>query len=322
MSLSGWIKSVNEDPKARVEALAIGSNSVLVIGKFLTGVLTGSVGIIAEAIHSSIDLVSSLIAFTSVRISGRPADKDHRYGHGKAENIAGTIEAALIFVAAIMILEQAYKRIISGGEVENAFLGVAVMTVATFVNFIVSKILLKNGKKLESVALEADGMHLLTDVYTSLGVLVGMLAIWITGINIIDPIIAICVGLIIIKAAYEIGSKALLPLMDKSLSRKEEETIKQAIEQSDFNGAGLVSFHELRTRRSGSDRFVDLHVVVKHDLNITEVHQICDQVEEGLIQCLPSMNVIVHAEPCQPEDCKECRVNCCKKEVEVQRKQA
>lgn len=308
MQFSAWIKSVKNNPKARVEGIAICSNSLLVAGKFITGILTGSVGIIAEAIHSSIDLVSSLIAFTSVNISSRPADEDHRYGHGKAENIAGTIEAALIFLAAIMILDQAYKRIMGGGEVENALLGVIVMTIATVVNYIVSQILLKNGKKLESVALEADGMHLLTDVYTSLGVLVGMLAIWLTGIDIIDPVIAILVGLIIIKAAFEIGIKAVKPLMDKSLSASEESIIIQTLNKIDM--PGLVGFHELRTRRSGSDRFVDLHLVVKPDLSIAEVHQICDLVEENLSGALPSMDVIVHAEPCEDSDCLECQAEC------------
>lgn len=308
MSIPTWIKSIKDNPKARIEVIAIGSNSLLVAGKFLTGILTGSVGIIAEAIHSSIDLVSSLIAFTSVSISHRPADKDHRYGHGKAENIAGTIEAALIFVAAIMILDQAYKRIMGGGEVENAFLGVIVMAVATIINYIVSQILLRNGKKLESVALEADGMHLLTDVYTSLGVLVGMLAIWLTGIDIIDPAIAIIVGLIIIKAAIEIGAKAVKPLMDRSLSASEESIIIQALNKMEIQG--MVDFHELRTRRSGSDRFVDLHLVVKPDLSIAEVHQICDLVEDNLSGVLPSMDILVHAEPCGEADCEQCQKEC------------
>jgi len=252
--------------------------------------------------------VSSLIAFTSVNISSRPADKDHRYGHGKAENIAGTIEAALIFIAAIMILERAYKRIMGGGEVENALFGVAVMAIATVINFIVSRILLSNGKKLESVALEADGMHLLADVYTSLGVLIGMVAIWLTGINIIDPVIAILVGLIIIKAAFDIGLKSIKPLMDKSLSSAEESIIVQTLNK--LEATGMVGFHELRTRRSGSDRFVDLHLVVKPDLSIAEVHNICDLVEEELSAVLPSMNVLVHAEPCEEDDCPHCQTGC------------
>jgi len=308
MILTAWIKSIKDNPKARIEVIAICSNSLLVAGKILTGILTGSVGIIAEAIHSGIDLVPSLIAFTSVSISHRPADKEHRYGHGKAENIAGTIEAILIFIAAVMILEQAYKRIMGGGQVENALLGVIVMAVATVVNIIVSQILLRNGRRLESVALEADGMHLLADVYTSIGVLLGMLAIWLTGNDIIDPIIAIIVGLIIIKAAFDIGAKAVKPLMDRSLSASEESIIIQTLEK--INIPGLVGFHELRTRRSGSDRFVDLHLVVKYDFSIAEVHQICDMVEDELSGALPSMDIIVHAEPCEDTDCQQCQTEC------------
>lgn len=293
------------DPKARVEALAVCSNTILVIGKFITGVITGSVGIVAEAIHSTIDLISSVIAFSSVRISGQPADKEHRFGHGKAENIAGSVEAILIFAAAIMIMDTAIKRIISGGEVENAGLGVIVMAAATVVNIIVSQILLTQGKKLESIALEADGMHLRTDVYTSIGVLVGMGAIWITGINILDPIIAVGVGLLIIHAAYEIFVKSFKPLMDASLSDEEEIEIANTIQQANIKG--LVGFHDLRTRRSGSDRYVDMHLVVRSGLSIDEVHQICDLVEEKLSYSLPQINVLVHAEPCQEEDCITCQ---------------
>jgi cation diffusion facilitator family transporter len=301
----GFVNSVLADPKARVEALSVCSNTLLVLGKFIAGFVTGSVGIIAEAIHSSIDLVSALIAFTSVRISGRPADKEHRYGHGKAENIAGSIEALLIFAAAVMILEQAVKRMINGGEVQNAGIGVAVMTLASIVNLIVSQILLSNGKKLESVALEADGMHLRTDVYTSVGVLLGMAALWITGINIIDPIIAGCVGLFIIHAAYEIFIKAFKPLMDESLPEEEEQLITDTLDQAGITG--LVGYRELRTRRSGSDRFADLYLIINHSLGIADAHGICDQVENKLGSCLPAMHVLIHAEPCTADDCKVCK---------------
>lgn len=314
MAVLKWYKSVMSDPKARVEALAVCSNTILVIGKFITGLITGSVGIVAEAIHSTIDLVSSVIAFTSVRISGQPADKEHRFGHGKAENIAGSIEAVLIFIAALMILETAIKRITSGGQVEHAGLGVIVMGAATVVNIIVSQILLNQGKKLESVALEADGMHLRTDVYTSIGVLAGMGAIWITGIDILDPIIAVGVGLLIIHAAYEIFVKSFKPLMDASLSDEEEIEIANTIEKANIKG--LVGFHDLRTRRSGSDRYVDMHLVVRTGLSIDEVHEICDKVEEELGCCLPQINVLVHAEPCREEDCIYCK-GCEEKEARM-----
>lgn len=305
MALAEWFRQVLADPKARVEALAVCSNTILVIGKFITGLITGSVGIIAEAIHSTIDLVSSMIAFTSVRISGQPADKDHKFGHGKAENIAGSVEAVLIFVAAVMILQQAMQRISRGGEVEHAGLGVLVMAVATGVNIVVSQILLSQGRKLESVALEADGMHLRADVYTSAGVLLGMGAIWWTGIDILDPIIAIIVGLIIIYAAYEIFVKSFRPLMDASLSEEEEEEIATAIEKAEIEG--LVGFHDMRTRRSGSERYVDMHLVVRSGLSIDAVHEICDQVEANIYQCFPLVNVLVHAEPCAEKDCIDCK---------------
>jgi len=297
MQLYAWYQSVISDPKARIGALSVGSNTVLVAAKFAAGILTGSVSIMAEAIHSTMDLVAALIAFVSVRIASRPADEEHHYGHGKAENIAGSVEAVLIFVAAIMILEQAIKRILSGGQVENAGIGVAVMAVATVANLIVSRILLVNGRKLESVALEADGMHLLTDVYTSVGVLAGMAVIWASGMDIWDPVIAIIVALFIVHAAYEIFAKSFKPLMDASLSVEEEEEIIRAIDI--INQDGLIGYHELRTRRSGSDRYVDMHLVFRNGMSIDDVHEICDQVEVRIIESLPTIKVMIHAEPCE-----------------------
>jgi cation diffusion facilitator family transporter len=292
-----WCQSVRKDPKASIGALSVVSNTILVAGKFVAGFLTGSVSIIAEAIHSTMDLVAALIAFVSVRIASQPADDEHRYGHGKAENIAGSVEAVLIFVAAIMIMEQAIKRIINGGQVENAGIGVAVMAVATVVNLVVSRILLVNGRKLESVALEADGMHLLTDVYTSVGVLVGMVVIWVTGMNIWDPIIAIIVSLLIVHAAYDIFAKSFQPLMDASLSPEEEEEIIRAINIADTEG--LIGYHALRTRRAGSDRYVDMHLVFRTGMSIDDVHVICDEVEFRITASLPTIKVLIHAEPCE-----------------------
>ncbi|MDD3365060.1 MAG: cation diffusion facilitator family transporter, partial [Syntrophomonas sp.] len=211
MSLIAWFKNVLADEKARVAALSIFSNITLVIFKLVAGIITGSVSVLSEAIHSSLDLLAAVIAFTSVRISGRPPDNEHRYGHGKYENISGTIEALLIFVAAIWILVEAYKKIIHGGEVQSLGIGVVVMAVASLANFLISNILMKVAIKTESVALEADAMHLRTDVYTSVGVLVGLGVISITKIQILDPIIAIGVALLITKAAWDITVKSFAP---------------------------------------------------------------------------------------------------------------
>jgi cation diffusion facilitator family transporter len=287
-----------------VEALSICSNTTLVIFKLIAGILTGSVGVLSEAIHSSLDLLAAIIAFTSVQISGRPPDKEHRYGHGKFENISGTIEAMLIFVAAIWIMVEAVKKIRYGGEVQSLGVGIAVMAIASVVNFFMSNLLLKVAKKTESVAVEADAMHLRTDVYTSVGVLIGLGVIAITKIQILDPIIAILVALLITKAAWNITVKSFSPLLDVALPTDEEEQIREALAQ--IMPAGLVGFHELRTRRAGSERYVDMHLVVPRDMSIAEVHDLCDLVELKINERFPLANVLVHAEPCEDEDCSVC----------------
>lgn len=299
-----WVKHILADEKAKVAALSVLSNTTLVVFKLIAGIITGSVSIISEAIHSGLDLLAAIIAFTSVRISNRPPDDRHHYGHGKFENISGTIEALLIFVAAVWILIEAYKKIIYGGEVHTLGIGVIVMAIASVANLLISNLLMKTAIKTESVALEADAMHLRTDVYTSAGVLVGLGVIAITKIQILDPIIAIMVALLITKAAWDITVKSFSPLLDTALPADEEEQIKEALD--DIIPEGLVGFHQLRTRRAGAERYVDMHLVVPRDLSIAEVHDLCDLVEAKINERLPMVSVLVHAEPCEDEDCSAC----------------
>ena len=305
MGLINWFRNILTDEKARVAALSILSNTTLVIIKLIAGIVTGSVSVISEAIHSGLDLLAAVIAFMSVRISSRPPDQEHRYGHGKFENISGTIEALLIFVAAIWILVEAYHKIIRGGEVHTLGVGVAVMAVASMANFTISNLLMKVARKTDSIALEADALHLRTDVYTSVGVLLGLAVIAITKIQILDPIIAIIVALLIMKAAWDITVKAFTPLLDVALPPEEEEEIIRAVEL--IVPQGLLGIHELRTRRAGAARYVDMHMVVPRDLSIAEVHNLCDLVEEKINERLPMVNVMVHAEPCEDNDCGLCK---------------
>lgn len=301
----GFIKNILADEKQKIAALSIISNTTLVLLKLIAGILTSSVSIISEAIHSGLDLVAAIIAFIAVRVSSRPPDQRHRYGHGKFENVSGTIEALLIFVAAVWIIFEAYKKIISGAEVETIGVGIAVMAFATLVNWIISGMLMKTARKTDSIALEADAMHLRTDVFTSLGVMLGLSVLYFTKIQILDPLIAIAVALLIIKAAYELTLKALVPLLDVALPAYEEEEINNAIAQ--IHAEGIVGFHQLRTRKAGSERYVDMHLVVARNLSISEVHDLCDQIEKEIEDRLPYVHVLVHAEPCENEDCPECQ---------------
>jgi cation diffusion facilitator family transporter len=310
----GAIKTVRTlwaDEKQRVAFISILSNTTLVLLKLMAGILTSSVSIISEAIHSGLDLLAAIIAFIAVRISSTPPDDKHHYGHGKFENMSGTIEALLIFVAAIWIIVEAYEKIIHGAQVVTIGIGIAVMAFASLVNWLVSGLLMRTARKTDSIALEADALHLRTDVYTSLGVMLGLLVIAITDIQILDPIIAIAVALLICKAAYDLTVKALIPLLDVALPPEEEAIIKEAIDSVSLDS--LVNFHQLRTRKAGAERYVDMHLVFPRNLSFAAVHDMCDRIENEIELRLNHVHVLVHAEPCEDADCELCR----KKECDI-----
>ncbi|NLV15770.1 MAG: cation transporter [Syntrophomonadaceae bacterium] len=283
-----------QDQRVRAAALSIFSNLLLVTMKVVAGIVTGSVSIISEAIHSANDLLASFIAFFAVKTASKPPDEQHPFGHGKIENISGTIEALLIFVAAVMIIVEAVGRLKHGGEVETIGLGLWAMGISALVNLVVSQHLLNVSKETDSIALEADGMHLRTDVYTSAGVFLGLLLIKVTGYTIIDPIVAILVALLIIKAAYDLTRKAFMPLMDTALSAEELEEIRLVLIEFEYQN---VTYHDMRTRRSGRECHIDLHLEARPDMSIKEVHDICDKIERKIQERIPYSYVLIHVEP-------------------------
>lgn len=288
--------------KVSTAALSVGSNTLLIILKLLAGVLSGSVSIISEAIHSLLDLIAAIIAFFSVKISGLPPDKNHPYGHGKFENVSGVIEALLVFVAAGWIIYEAIKKIIHPEMPDFLVIGIIVMLISSLINFIISRRLYKVAKETDSVAMEADALHLKTDVYTSLGVGVGLLLIWITHISLLDPIIAIIVAAIIIKEAFTLLRKAFRPLLDVHLPDDEIKTIKDAI---DKHLGENMSYHMLRTRKAGFMRYVDLHLEVPGDLSVTISHDLCDKIEAEIKNALPHIEVSIHIEPAKETSINE-----------------
>jgi cation diffusion facilitator family transporter len=279
--------------KVRIARLSIVSNSFLIIMKLVVGLISGSISIISEAIHSFMDLLASIIAFFSVKISDSPADERHPYGHGKFENVSGVIEAVLIFVAAFWIIYEAVKKIANPGEIENISYGFIVMLVSAIINFIVSRKLYKVAKETESIALEADALHLKTDVYTSAGVAFGLLLIWITGYHILDPVVAILVALLILKESVELFMKAYSPLLDTSLSGKDVETIKSII-----NGhcTDKITYHDFRSRKAGNYNYIDFHLNLPENLTVKEAHQICDAIENDIKANLKNTEVTIHVE--------------------------
>lgn len=287
--------------------LSIISNSLLILLKVTAGILSGSISIISEAIHSGIDLVAAGIAFFSLRLAGRPADREHPFGHGKIENVSGTIEAALIFVVAAFIGYEAVGRIIEGKALEYLSLGIAVMAVSVVVNVIVSRHLLRVARETDSLALEADARHLTADIYTSLGVLVALVVVQITGLDILDPVIALMVVLFILRTAYDVLKRSFGGLVDVRLPSGEEELIASCIME---HYGELLGFHELRTRKAGRERHIDLHLVVAKTASVEEAHRLCDHLEIDIESKLPHSVVTIHIEPCEME-CAECIISSC-----------
>lgn len=281
--------------KAKVARLSIVSNTFLIILKVIVGLLSGSVSIISEAIHSSMDLIAALIAFFSVSISDNPPDSRHPYGHGKVENISGVIEAILIFVAAIWIIAEAVKKILGDeGSLEVIWLGSAVMLVSAVVNFIVSRRLYKVARETNSVALEADALHLMTDVYTSAGVAFGLGLILLTGIEWLDPLVAILVALFIIKESFSLLRRAFSPLLDTAWGQDEIEILERRLNEME------VRYHDLKTRVAGNYRFIDIHVEIPENESVGQAHSYCDMIEDKLNAVYENLTVNIHIEP-QPK---------------------
>lgn len=294
--------------KVKAARLSLLSNSTLIILKLFVGLSTGAVSIISEAIHSTMDLLAAIIAFFSVKISDKPADDIHPYGHGKIENISGVIEALLIFAASIWIIIEAIKKIINPGEIESVGIGFIVMFISAAVNFVVSKKLYKVAKEEDSIALEADALHLKADVYTSLGVGSGLFLIWITNLNYLDPIVAISVAIFILKEAIELLISAFNPLLDVKLSNEDIKIIKESINK--FSSV-YCNYHDFKTRKSGRMRYVDLHLVFPDNMTVKEAHDICDKIENDIEESLKYTEVMIHLESSANNcNCSECTKQC------------
>jgi cation diffusion facilitator family transporter len=278
--------------KVSIARLSIISNTLLILIKLAVGLISGSVSIISEAIHSSMDLIAAIISFLSVRVSDNPPDSRHPYGHGKIENISGVIEALLIFIAAVWIIIEAARKLFGGKiELDSIVLGSTVMLISAIVNTIVSRRLYKVARSTNSVALEADALHLKTDIFTSLGVAIGLGLIMVTGINWLDPVIAILVAMFIIKEAYHLLRRAFTPLLDAAWSDSEIDELEKTL-----NRLG-VSYHNLRTRVAGNYRFVDIHIQIPEDVSVGNAHKYCDKIENELTGNYENLTVTIHVEP-------------------------
>ena len=280
--------------------LSIFSNSVIIILKLVVGLYSGSISIISEAIHSMSDFLASVLTFFSVIKSAEPADKKHPFGHGKYEDMSGFIEGGLIIFAAVFIIYEALKKIFSGNvSGMDSTLGLYVMGISVIANIVVSSILFKVAKKSDSVSLFADAEHLRTDILSSLGVFVGLLVIQVTGIKILDPIIAIVVALIIFEAGFSISKRTMDNLLDCSLPEEEMNNIQDILEK--WKSHGIVDFKDLKARRLGPQKSIEVTLIFPKDMTILSCHNICDQIEHKLAEDLGDVTSSIHLEP-QVED--------------------
>ncbi|HEY4786387.1 MAG TPA: cation diffusion facilitator family transporter [Bacteroidales bacterium] len=277
--------------KIKTARLSIFSNTFLIIIKLIVGLISGSVSIISEAIHSSMDLLAAIIAFFSVKISDTPADKEHPYGHGKFENISGVAEAILIFIAAFWIIYEAVDKLITRAEVGKLGFGFVVMFISAFVNILVSRRLYKVAKETDSIALEADALHLKTDVYTSVGVGIGLLLIWITGLTFLDPVVAILVALFILRESFILLRNAFFPLVDTAMAESDIQIMMDLLQNKSLR------FHNLKTRKAGHFKFAELHLELSQNLSLKEVHDICDMVENEMKTKIKNLEINIHVEP-------------------------
>jgi len=292
--------------KQKAAFLSIISNSSIIILKIIVGLAINSISVISEAIHSAMDLMSSFIAYFTVGKSSQPADQTHPYGHGKFESLSGTVEAALIGVAGMYIIWESVERLLSPKPLQNVSYGIIVMLISASVNFFVYRHNIRIARKTDSIALEANAAHLITDIYTSLGVFAGLILLFFTRIRALDSVAAIFVALFILYASIRLMKKGLHDLMDQGLPEEEERVIR-AILKDHFQQ--FVEFHKLRTRKAGSERYIDLHLVLAKDIDLKQAHDLCTHLEEEIKSRISNSQTIIHMEPCE-KPCKGCEKVC------------
>ena len=297
--------------KAGATKLLIGAVVGLIVFKVAVSWLTGSISILAQAADSLLDLFAGIITFSAIRIAAKPADAEHPYGHGKVEDIAGVVQGVLIFIAGGLIIYSAVRRIIEGSTIELAEAGIAVMAVSIVVSIFLARHLLSVSRTTGSVALEANARNIATDVYSASAVLVGLAIVRFTGLNILDPVIAIGVATYILKVALDIMRKPISGLIDEKLPPSQQAVIEDCLRKYSREVSG---FHALRTRRAGSQSYIDLHLVMARDISLEQVHKICDRIEVEIQSALHEASVTIHAEPCNNE-CEQCSAICSKRRL-------
>src|ERR671933_1004973 len=284
------------DKKSRTVLFSISSNALLLAVKLAAGVLTGSVSVLSEAVHSASDLVASIVAFVAVRRSGSPPDESHNYGHGRFENVASVFEGVILLGVGVGVIYGAVDGIVNGAELELLGLGIGVMALSAVVNLLVSRWLLRVARETDSRALEAEGYNQRTDVWGAGGVALGLVAALATGWTVLDPIIAALIGLAILWTAFRLISRSTRVLLDESLPAEELSVIEGVIGGGAERDPRIRGSHKPRARKSGPQRHIDFHLQLKAETTLGEAHKISDTLEERIRHQLPNSDVLIHLE--------------------------
>ena len=294
MSSENGVETASRAYLQRFMWLSLAASVTTVVLKYVAYLLTDSVGLLSDAIESIVNVVAAIIALLALRAAAKPADDTHHFGRGKAEYLSSGIEGFMIFAAATAILVTAIPRLWERPPLEDLGVGLLVTSVATVINLAVGFLLLQTGRKHRSATLRADGHHLLTDVWTSIGVIVGVLLVMLTGWEILDPLIAIGVAINIMVVGFRLIREALRGLLDVSLPKEITDQIVEVLGRHAVDG---VTFHGLQTRESGRDRFMSIHMLVPGEWTVQRAHDASEEVEDELCTTVADLTVITHVEP-------------------------
>ena len=285
--------NVNRPSLTRFAWLSIAAALVTIALKATAYLITGSVGLLSDAVESLVNLVGGIMALAMLTIAARPADEDHAYGHGKAEYFSSGVEGGLILVAAVSIAIAAVQRLLTPKPLEAVGLGLLVSVAASIVNLVVALLILRAGRKHNSITLEANARHLLTDVWTSIGVIVGVGLVVLSNWNWLDPVVALLVAANIVHTGAGIVRRSISGLMDISLSAEDMAAVRKALQTYEQSG---VQFHALCSRQAGARKFVSTHVLVPGDWTVQHGHELLDKIEADIRRALPDAVVFTHLE--------------------------
>ncbi|NPA91789.1 MAG: cation transporter [Chloroflexi bacterium] len=284
-------------PQRKAALLSVAAGVITLLLKLVAYLLTGSVGLLADAAESTVNVMAAGVTLWAITVAGRPPDASHHYGHEKVEYFSSGFEGSLILVAAGGIILSALPRLFHPVPLQHVDVGLVIAVLASLINGLVARYLLHVARRVDSIALRADAHHLLTDVWTSLGVVAGVALTWLTGWYILDPLIALIVALNIVRVGIQLLKASAEGLMDRALPPEEIARIREVIEEE----APGTPYHALRTRKSGPRRFVDLHLLVPGSMSVREAHRLADRIETRIRQLYPQSVVTIHIEPVEEQ---------------------